>query len=343
MRHHFVIFAFASFTIGCDAPVPLDGTEDATVATTIDSGVEDSTDTSGATASDAAEDTVADTALPLPDTVAEVLQPTEEAGAVEGETVIPQTVLHLGPGTLDGVSYRWEVVQPEGSTSIFHPNANVAYPTLEANVSGRYAFTVHVGDDMCIETLRRFNIDVVPAAPLHIELTWHTPNDPDETNEGPVAGSDLDLHFASALADSGFDVDGDGTNDPWFSHPFDCYWFNTHPNWGSIAPELDDDPALDRDDTDGGGPENLNYAPPEPGCFALGVHVWNDHGFGTIHATIRVFEQGVMVAELERALVQHDMWQPGHVCWTSGGYVSMAPNDVVTPDYVNPDFPTDDN
>ena len=38
---------------------------------------------------------------------------------------------------------------------------------------------------------------------------------------------------------------------------FDCFWFNAHPNWGSFDPSVDDDPGLDRDDTDGAGPENL--------------------------------------------------------------------------------------
>jgi hypothetical protein len=62
---------------------------------------------------------------------------------------------------------------------------------------------------------------------IHIELTWSTPNDPDETDHGPEAGSDVDLHFA-APGSQGWadqtDVGQDGELDLWFDMDRDCFW-----------------------------------------------------------------------------------------------------------------------
>jgi hypothetical protein len=49
---------------------------------------------------------------------------------------------------------------------------------------------------------------------LEIQLLWNTPNDPDQSDEGPEAGSDLDLHLLHPFA-TGFDVDEDGQPDMW--------------------------------------------------------------------------------------------------------------------------------
>jgi hypothetical protein len=158
---------------------------------------------------------------------------------------------------------------------------------------------------------------VNPDEAIHIELLWNTANDPDQTDNGPIAGADLDLHFAHPLAVGGFDGDGDGQPDGWFDLPFDTFWYNEQPNWGSIDPAVDDDPSLDRDDTDGAGPENVNLNIPENNTrYKVGVHYWKDHGFGPSFVTVRVFIFGVLVFELtDVELVNHDMWTVTHIEW----------------------------
>jgi hypothetical protein len=291
----------------------------------------------------------------------------------EGEEVIPQTRLHLigsqsyaATGSIQ--SYRWEVDQPNGSQSVFVPSATIADPTFEVNAAGKYTFRLTVqdssGEPSCVPA--EVEVFVNPDEAIHIELLWDTPNDPDQTDNGPVAGADLDLHFAHPFAVGGYDGDGDGQPDGWFDIPFDTFWFNEQPNWGSIDPSVDDDPGLDRDDTDGAGPENVNLNTPENGIrYKVGVHYWKDHGFGPSYATLRVFIFGILVFELtDVELVNHDMWTVTHIDWppvngkppelvkVCGGTTTACASDAdcsgrkcglrIAPNYQHPFFPTEE-
>ena len=246
----------------------------------------------------------------------------------EGEEVVPQTLLHLdGGGSLTPAgtitAYEWSVEQPDGSQSVFAPSRFIASPTFAVNVAGDYTFRLTVtnsfGEQACAPA--EVKVSVVPIDAIHVELLWHTPGDPDETDESEDAsasvGSDLDLHF---LHPSAF-----GT----FDQRFDCYWDNPRPQWGGGAPG--DDPRLDRDDTDGAGPENLNLvSPPDGRTYAVGAMYWSSHGFGTVHATIRVYVDGALVWEGSQDLVEHDLWCAVTIDSSSG---AVTPCGTVTPGY----------
>ena len=265
----------------------------------------------------------------------------------EGEEVIPQTKLHIigsqsyaASGSI--LKYEWSVQQPVGSQSIFLPSNGASDPTFEANVAGTYIFQLRVWDENFEESCvpAEYTVYVNPDEAIHVELIWDTPNDPDQTDEGPEAGADLDLHFAHWFA-TGPDIDGDGTPDGWFDQPFDCFWFNDHPQWGSFDPMVDDDPGLDRDDTDGAGPENLNLNIPEDGgSYRVGVHYWNDHGFGVSLATVRVYIYSVFAHQVEDVpLVNHDLWEVLSISWPSGEITLSTDNAggyKITADYQTP-------
>ncbi|MCB9736360.1 MAG: choice-of-anchor D domain-containing protein [Deltaproteobacteria bacterium] len=257
----------------------------------------------------------------------EVECPTAVIAVQEGEEVIPQTKLHLigsqsyaATGTID--RYQWEVRQPAGSQSVFLPSATAADPTFEANVAGTYIFRLTVvdssGTESCVPA--ETTVLVNPDEAIHIELLWDTPSDPNQTDEGPEAGADLDVHFLHQFATGGYDGDGDGKLDGWFDSQFDCFWHNAKPNWGSIDPTVDDDPSLDRDDTDGAGPENVNLNSPEDGkSYRVGVHYWDDHGYGRSYATLRIYIFSTQVFEVQGTeLVDKDMWYVATVDWPSG-------------------------
>jgi len=220
-------------------------------------------------------------------------------------------------------TYHWEVQQPPGSVSTFKPNADVASPMFEVNVAGTYVFTLTVrgpSDAPCAEATATAVVHVDSDVAIHVEILWNTPADPDQSDEGPVAGSDVDLHFAHPFATGGYDGDGDGKPDGWFDGQFDCFWFNHHPNWGSLDPAIDDDPGLDRDDSDGAGPESVNLATPENGLtYKIGVHHWDDHGYGVSYVTVRVYIFGALVEEIANVpLANHDMWTVGTIDWPAG-------------------------
>lgn len=244
----------------------------------------------------------------------------------QGEEVIPQTKLNLigaqsQAATGEIATWQWEVDQPAGSQSVFSPSPSAPDPTFEVNVAGRYVFRLTVvdssGEPSCAPA--EYEVFVNPDEAIHIELLWDTPNDPNQSDED--VGADLDLHFTHPNAVGGYDGDGDGVQDGWFDIPFDCFWLNEQPNWGSIDPSVDDNPALDRDDTDGAGPENLNLNAPEAGAsYKVGVHYWNDHGFGTSYATVRVYIFANLVFEMtDVELFKHDMWTVTSIAWPPTG------------------------
>lgn len=266
----------------------------------------------------------------------------------EGHNVTPQTQLHLdGSGSIapeGSISrYEWRVDQPDLSRSVFAPDAASAQVTFEANVAGDYTFSLDVWNDQdqkCAQSAT-YVVHVVPDRDVHIELLWHTPGDADETDTGPFAGSDVDLHFMHPNAPANPnapDVDGDGNPDPYFSQPYDCFWFNPHPDWGATG-----DPGLDRDDTDGAGPENINVAQPQSGLtYLIAVHYWAARGYGPSQATVRVYVDGALAYETAATeLVEHDLWKVGTVAWPSGTVTpcqAQGGGPCVYPDYVHPDF-----
>ncbi|MCB9788517.1 MAG: choice-of-anchor D domain-containing protein [Deltaproteobacteria bacterium] len=258
--------------------------------------------------------------------------------------VVPQTRLQLTPpepaaGAPAPARFEWTVVQPVGSASVFRPSSTSPTPTFEVNVAGQYEFELQAydQDDAPAFAPMAVTVNVVPGAAVHVELLWDTPADPDATDEGPESGADLDLHFAHPSASSG---GGDG----WFDAPFDCYWFNPFPNWGSTTPGVDDDPALDRDDTDGAGPENLNLELPEDGSvYTIGVNYWSDHGFGCSNATVRIYLDGVLAWEqADVPLGAHDFWQVATLAWPSGEIQPLTGPDggpSILPGYPTPFLP----
>ncbi len=276
--------------------------------------------------------------------------PTAIMTITEGDTVVPQTELHLdgsqsqaGAGAIS--KYAWEVKQPVGSVSLFSPNASSPKVTFQPNVAGDYVFRLTVydanGTPSCFPA-ERF-VKVLPDQAIHVELLWTTPGDPDQTDEGPGAGADLDLHFAHPYA-SGLDFDGDGAADPWFDNTYDCFWFNKNPEWASYDPNVDDNPSLDRDDTDGAGPENLNLTLPEDGkTYAVGVHYFDDHGKGPSVAEVRIYIYGQLQFQVtSKQLSQSDMWYVAEIEWPTGDIAAKTDKGgepwFITPKYPAPEL-----
>ncbi|HRE87993.1 MAG TPA: hypothetical protein PK095_02545 [Myxococcota bacterium] len=252
--------------------------------------------------------------------------------SAESDTVVPQTRVYLSSqGLPDGaVAYRWSAIQPEGSVSTFQPSAFVANPTFELNVAGVYTFILEVldGDGQVLGTAR-YTMSAVPVSDLHISLTWQTPNDPDETNTGNDAGSDLDLHLLR--------TDLGAT---WFDPAHDIFWDSP----GGAAPDGSPRPSLDRDDTDGGGPENINFTSSGGGTYAVGVHYWASHGYGSSFATVRIYVRGQLVEEWANVeLEDRELWHSHHIDMTGADIVVTrvgGGNPVIEvynpPDYFQP-------
>jgi len=266
---------------------------------------------------------------------------------IEGETVVPQTVLHLNgkqsQATVGKIAgYQWSVQQPKGSVGLFAPNNTKDAVQFTPNVAGDYTFSLMVTDDggkvSCYAAKKV--VKVLPDQAIHGELLWDTPGDKDQTDEGPGVGSDMDLHFAHQFA-ANQDYDKDGKADPWFADTYDCFWHNPHPEWGSYDPNIDDNPSLDRDDTDGAGPENLNLTLPEDGkTYAFGVHYFNDVKYGASIATVRIYVYGALMYQATSTTMQKDdLWYVATISWPAADIIAVPGKGAaffITPKYPHP-------
>ena len=331
--------AAMAFVLGCGGAGCLEAREGAADTGRDPSGEVDADqgDASGDTGTDtgAGVDTTADAADTgtIEGPVAVINTGTTEA------TVEPQTVLHLdgSQSSRGAVGFAWRVVSaPTGSVSVFRPSASVASPTFEVNIAGTYVFELVVSD---AEGQRSapvyFTARVVSSSGLHIELIWHTPGDADETDEGGdgiyhSAGSDVDLHLK---------VGGDAVN--FFDINRDCHF--AAPNPQASGESTVNNARLDRDDTDGGGPENINVDEPAPGIYDVGVHYWNDWGYGHAFATVRIYMDGELAAEWSEVELQNQvMWTPFRIEYPGGTITQIFGRDggpSLHPSYPVPAIP----
>lgn len=253
------------------------------------------------------------------------------------------------------VRYSWSLVQaPSGFSLGFEPNNTLMLPQIQLALVGDYVFELNVWDENEAEACEtaRINVKAKSDKKLIIELTWRSPGDPDPTNTGQGAGTDLDLHF---LEPDGIWNDGQrGTGT-------DCFFLNLKPEWGDSG-TLDDNPNLDRDDIDTGGPEQVNVKEPHVTdgsgtisaynqTYQIGVYYYDAYTYGSSLATIRIFLDGSQTAAVEwptvasgeaaRELVvsddqgQGDFWLAGELEWTTQGGNPIERNELYTgfPDY----------
>lgn len=273
--------------------------------------------------------------------------------AVQSTIKLKQDCYDLTPGG-GIVSYEWKVKTSTTSTESVQPNPFAPNVTYEANVVGTYDISLECCNKFgCCQT-KTMQLEVPPPEGCHVELTWNTPLDPDQTDQcgtGLDCGSDMDLHVVHPAA-SGPDLDKDGKPDGFFDvgqygggFAGDCMWFNPRPCW--IKDKCSDpnyQPSLDRDDTDGAGPENFTYRFPEVGkCYKVGVHYWDDHKLGKSYPTVRIWVDDVKVYEnsTSPAMSALDMWEVGEICCTDKTfkeYKTQSGGLVIIHNYVNPDF-----
>lgn len=267
--------------------------------------------------------------------------PTAVAKCLEGNEVLAGTMLHLFggdsiPGTGVVESWQWSVEAPDGSQSFFVPSSAYPNPTFWVDVAGTYTFSLTVSDsgDPVGCDGASLELEVVSDAALRIELEWLSGGiSPVPT---PDPEPDVDLHFLHPIA-SGWDGDGDGHPDGWFDIPYDCFWYNPNPEWGSWDPAVQDDPLLYPYDIDGAVPEFLRLFEPEPGVYTVGVHYYSDWGLGPTAAAVRIYIDSYLAASFEQQVLHDsDMWWVATVEWPTGKiepFITAAGEPKIVPDY----------
>jgi hypothetical protein len=166
-----------------------------------------------------------------------------------------------------------------------------------------------------------------PHLDILIELSWRTPGALGASN-----GADLDLHLVHEYG-SDIDSNADGEGDGYFSEPWDCYSLNPNPEWGSVDPEVDDDPEVEESTLS----EVLLLAEAEEGLrYKLGVYVPDDKGLGVSFAKVNIYMGGVLVYQSEEVeLLRRDMWE---VAWLVPSENDLEPFEDEGEVKVLPDF-----
>lgn len=219
-------------------------------------------------------------------------------------------------------AYEWTIIErPAGGTSApvesyFNRNSpadggrpdDVVTPQalFSPDLPGRYTVRLRVTDNLdvssedCGDATVSFLAVVDAGGRMQVQLVWRTPDDGD--------GTDLDLQLLHPQA--GDPPDG----------ALICDADNPTPDWGDAGPAHD--PVLDVDDVDGGGPENIVVAQPQPTAdlgapYRLRVrYVADAAGSRPVVATVRLFAGGALVDERSSAIeAPGDFWEVGSLPW----------------------------
>lgn len=202
----------------------------------------------------------------------------------------------------DVLVFQWEMIErPTGSNAAIVPvEQDASQVEFLVDFAGDYEIRLTVTDPQGLSDSTSMTFSATPWQGLHVELSWDT----DQT--------DVDLHLLNASESGTF-----------YQSPWDCHYANPAPDWGEIGEELDD-PRLDRDDTNGYGPENINIPEPKPAIYEILVHYYSDDQVGPTTARVRVFLSGQLVFEDSALLLQTGkVWRVGKV---------QLPIGQVTPD-----------
>ncbi len=209
--------------------------------------------------------------------------------------------------TLDGsasqsatpLRFEWSLAdKPSGAlTQIEDADASVAAMTLADDRFGAYRVSLDVVNVAGVRSCQPAQASVIaaPAEQLLVQLFWDN------------AGTDLDLHLLRTPQSAMFSV------------PDDCFFQNRNPDWGATGAE--DDPRLERDALRGFGPEVLGYRKPTPGTYRVVVDFKNDLLSQTpdSKATVRVYQYGVLKAELSKVLrLKGEQWPALDIEWPKG-------------------------
>jgi hypothetical protein len=201
------------------------------------------------------------------------------------------------------VAYAWSVTaSPSGSHAEIIPDAaNPKQALFRIDISGDYEISLKVTDERGMDGTDRWRFSAVPWQTVHVELTW----DRSET--------DVDLHLVSETDGGAFHME-----------PFDCYYENTNPDWGTAGVTVDD-PSIDIDDVDGYGPENVSLNEPQEGHrYRVSAHYFDDRGVGSSTVTVRIYLSGLLRYEgihpLERT---GSGWDVATIDWPTGGVVGI--------------------
>ena len=201
------------------------------------------------------------------------------------------------------VEWEWSLVSlPSGSHADLSADpVDPQKAIFRVDIAGDYEIALRVVDERGYDDTGTFRFSAVPWQTVHVSITW----DSDAT--------DVDLHLVSETEGGAF-----------YTAPFDCFYENTNPDWGTPGITVDD-PSIDIDDVDGFGPENVSLNEPQEGYrYKVLAHYYDDRGLGSTTATVRIYLSGELRYEGIRPLERTGSgWEVATIDWPTGGVVGL--------------------
>ena len=235
------------------------------------------------------------------------------------------------PTGLTLVDYQWEVLEGPGGLdpALLEPlGETTPIFGFTAPLAGTYKVGLTVTNEIGVESLVTetsvLTLEVVPSSQLHIQLVW----------DSATTDHDLHLVYTSPIPEA----EGNAYHATW-----DCYWkscktncdqFSLRPcdsptQWFPDYPAFEGpNPRLDIDDTFGLGPENINIDAPADGQYKVYVHYY---AIGSAEdsvrsfATLRIYGNGLLKAEYQRALEKNQLWSIAELDWNNDTGLSVSP------------------
>ena len=223
------------------------------------------------------------------------------------EEVDPPTTISLNaqnsfdPQGNEPLTYQWTLLsQPQGSrTTIEEPTLD--YTPLFVDIAGDYEVQLVVENSIGLPSEpKTCEFTAIPDEAIQVELVWDKAN------------TDVDLHMVM----EGYDF---------YSYAGDCCWCNPNPSWGANG--IADDPQLSLDNRIGYGPEEIEIESPYDGSYNIMVHYFAGNGNGDTTATVKVYLDGVVIAEESRILSPRDLWDVGYIYWQGGAGQFVVENE----------------
>lgn len=186
----------------------------------------------------------------------------------------------LGSGSYDPndlaiVDYDWQLVEVPPGSSATMPEGTADRANFVADQAGVYVAELVVTNSAGVSsTPCQASVEAIPAESLWVEMFWDQP------------GDDMDLHLIAPGGSVGTTLD--------------CYYGNCKPtntplDWG-VTGFADDNPTLDRDDTQNTGPENINILAPHNGVFTVAVRDFGiDSSIASTAVTVNIYVDGTQV------------------------------------------------
>lgn len=209
--------------------------------------------------------------------------------------------------------YHWEVVNaPQEFAEVEYQweGQNQFLSSFWVPIAGEYTVKLTVQNEHGIQsgdTESAFvTFTAVPGSAIHIQLVWDHPT------------NDQDLHLV-------WGANGDAYENVCHKQ-YDCYFanckattFGQRVHWFQEAEAgAGPNPRLDRDDTNGLGPENINIDEPSPGNYRVYAHYWGGgyNGAPATVNTVRIYLNGLLRFDQHRTLTAvSQIWGIGTINW----------------------------